>query len=544
MKARSFRALLLISSLMLSTGTTALPVVAADITPDTSDSGISIDADDGGSDSAVTPDEEGLAPDNPSGGTDITPDDGGTGIAPDDNTGTLTPDNGQQVVTPMPPQGTTGTPTPSDVPQVTWEVKYDEETGYIHVKPSLVEKGNIVYAYQIDGKWGYYYGLEDNLGTEDASQAKKTYFTEDTSTWVGIPTIPEDIEDLYNKGDVSDDASFRGGVLTCYDEDNCFRVDLNNSMNRDNLGKHHITFYVCYWVKESDKNSEIYKYDFDATFDDGTVSNEEGTGDLSAVIEPIELTSTKAVYSFNFATSNKLSSYMVSLADGSSSDLYDYRDDCAGMDKFSTKYTFLENGTYAVSVTDDEGNIEYQEVTISNITGENDGTNDVDTLPNTNGSATPTLTVSGVPSAKSVQLGNVINITVNSNMTCTLSGDEIETPVKGTSVTVPITSNGVYDFYGTLDDGTYGTTSVSIDCFTEGTGSSSVTSNSNSSKTYSSLEDYWGSQLEDKLPQTGTIGLSSVLGLGIAGMASGLVLMRKKRYTSDIEDEEAEDNEK
>ncbi len=48
MKARSFRALLLISSLMLSTGTTALPVVAADISPDTSDSGISIDADDGG----------------------------------------------------------------------------------------------------------------------------------------------------------------------------------------------------------------------------------------------------------------------------------------------------------------------------------------------------------------------------------------------------------------------------------------------------------------------------------------------------------------
>ena len=48
MKTRSFRTLLLISSLMLSTGTTALPVVAADISPDTSDSGISIDADDGG----------------------------------------------------------------------------------------------------------------------------------------------------------------------------------------------------------------------------------------------------------------------------------------------------------------------------------------------------------------------------------------------------------------------------------------------------------------------------------------------------------------
>lgn len=535
MKARSFRALLLISSLMLSTGTTALPVVAADITPDTSDSGISIDADDGGSDSTVTPDDEGLAPDSPSGGTDITPDDGGTSIAPDDNTGTLTPDNGQQVVAPTPPQGTTGTPTPSDVPQVTWEVKYDEETGYIHVKPSEVERGNIVYAYQIDGKWGYYYTLEDLKQAEDMNSAKKTYYTEDNSTWTWIPTIPKDVEDLYDKG---------GNVSTCPDEDNCFLIDLNNSMNRDNLGNHHITFFVYYWLKDVDKGSEIYKFDFDATFTDGTAIESGSEDDLSIVIEPLELTSTKAVYSLNFATKYKLRSYTVGLADGSSSDLYDYRDECQGMSSFSTKYTFLENGTYAVSVTDDEGNIEYQEVTISNITGENDGTNDVDTLPNTNGSATPTLTVSGVPSAKSVQLGNVINITVNSNMSCTLSGDEIETPVKGTSVTVPITSNGVYDFYGTLDDGTYGTTSVSIDCFTEGTGSSSVTSNSNSSKTYSSLEDYWGSQLEDKLPQTGTIGLSSVLGLGIAGMASGLVLMRKRRYTSDIEDEEAEDNEK
>lgn len=243
MKARSFRALLLISSLMLSTGTTALPVVAADITPDTSDSGISIDADDGGSDSAVTPDEEGLAPDNPSGGTDITPDDGGTGIAPDDNTGTLTPDNGQQVVTPTPPQGTTGTPTPSDVPQVTWEVKYDEETGYIHVKPSEVERGNIVYAYQIDGKWGYYYTLEDLKQAEDMNSAKKTYYTEDNSTWTWIPTIPKDVEDLYDKG---------GNVSTCPDEDNCFLIDLNNSMNRDNLGNHHITFFVYYWLKDVD----------------------------------------------------------------------------------------------------------------------------------------------------------------------------------------------------------------------------------------------------------------------------------------------------
>ena len=50
MKARSLRALLLASSLILSVGTTAMPIMAVDITPDTSDSGISIDADDGGND--------------------------------------------------------------------------------------------------------------------------------------------------------------------------------------------------------------------------------------------------------------------------------------------------------------------------------------------------------------------------------------------------------------------------------------------------------------------------------------------------------------
>lgn len=50
MKARSLRALLLASSLILSVGTTAMPIMAVDIAPDTSDSGISIDADDGGND--------------------------------------------------------------------------------------------------------------------------------------------------------------------------------------------------------------------------------------------------------------------------------------------------------------------------------------------------------------------------------------------------------------------------------------------------------------------------------------------------------------
>ncbi len=47
MKARSLKALLLASSLILSVGTTAMPIMAVDIAPDTSDSGISIDADDG-----------------------------------------------------------------------------------------------------------------------------------------------------------------------------------------------------------------------------------------------------------------------------------------------------------------------------------------------------------------------------------------------------------------------------------------------------------------------------------------------------------------
>lgn len=50
MKARSLRALLLASSLILSVGTTAMPIMAVDIAPDTSASGISIDADDGGND--------------------------------------------------------------------------------------------------------------------------------------------------------------------------------------------------------------------------------------------------------------------------------------------------------------------------------------------------------------------------------------------------------------------------------------------------------------------------------------------------------------
>ena len=54
MKARSLRALLLASSLILSVGTTAMPIMAVDIVPDTSDSGISIDSDDGGNDLFIT----------------------------------------------------------------------------------------------------------------------------------------------------------------------------------------------------------------------------------------------------------------------------------------------------------------------------------------------------------------------------------------------------------------------------------------------------------------------------------------------------------
>ena len=546
MKARSLRALLLASSLILSVGTTAMPIMAVDIAPDTSDSGISIDADDGGNDgSAVTPDNSGgLSPDtNQGSGTDIAPDNG-TIISPDNNTGTITPDDGQHTLTPTPLPGTSVTPTPTDgeVPQVTWDVKYDSETGYIHVKPSLVEKGNIVYAYQIDGKWGYYYSLSDT-GSEDAANAKKTYFTEDNASWVGIPTIKADMDALY--GSVVGD--FGGNVSICADEDNCFLIDLNNSHNRDNLGNHHITFYVYYWVKDIDKGSEIYKYDFDAKFESGEVDpkDEDTTSDLVFNVTPVSLTSLKAIYSFNISSKNKLLSYTVGLADGSDDELYTHSNDCEGMTNYSTNYTFLQNGTYAIAATDVEGNVSYQELTISNITGKDDGTSSSNgtTLPTTNVAA-PSLSVSGVPSAKSVQLGNTVNIVVSANMNCTISGDGIQSPVKGTSVTVPIDTNGVYEFYGTLDDGTYGRTSVTVDCFADESSGSNQAQSTGSSKTYSSLEDFWGSQLDDKLPQTGTIGLSSVLGLGIAGMASGLVLMKKKRNNSGDVEKEDEDNEK
>lgn len=543
MKARSLRALLLASSLILSVGTTAMPIMAVDIAPDTSDSGISIDADDGGNDgSAVTPDTSGgISPDTTQGsGTDIAPDNR-TNVSPDNNT--IVPDDGQHTATPTPLPGTSVTPTPTDgeVPQVTWDVKYDEDTGYIHVKPSLVSQGNIVYAYQIDGKWGSYVSIKDMMASgEDESEAKKTYFTDDTSTWVGIPTIQSDIDDLYSKvhGD-----SAGGNVSICADEDNCFLVDLNNAKNRDNVGKHHITFFVYYWVKATDKGSAIYKYDFDTTFDNGQYI-ENDNGDLSVSVNPINLTSLKAEYSFNFSSAkSKLSDYVVSLADGSDDELYDYKDDCKGLSTFSTKYTFLQNGTYALTVSDDDGNLKYLEITISNITGKDDGSNKGTTLPTTNVAA-PSLSVSGVPSAKSVQLGNTVNIVVSSNMNCTISGDGIQNPVKGTSVIVPIDTNGVYEFYGTLDDGTYGRTSVTIDCFADELSGSNQAQSTGSSKTYSSLEDFWGSQLDDKLPQTGTIGLSSVLGLGIAGMASGLVLMRKKKKETGSAEKEDEDNEK
>lgn len=404
-----------------------------------------------------------------------------------------------------------------------------------------MSQGNIVYAYQIDGKWGSYVSMKDIASGENASEAKKTYFTDDTSTWVGIPTIQSDIDDLYSK--VHGDSG--GNVSICADEDNCFLVDLNNAKNRDNIGKHHITFFVYYWVKATDKGSAIYRYDFDTTFDNGQYI-ENDNGDLSVSVNPINLTSLKAEYSFNFSSAkSKLSDYVVSLADGSDDELYDYKDDCKGLSTFSTKYTFLQNGTYALIVSDDDGNLKYLEITISNITGKDDGKNNNNgtTLPTTNVAA-PSLSVSGVPSANSVQLGNTVNIVVSSNMNCTISGDGIQNPVKGTSVTVPIDTNGVYEFYGTLDDGTYGRTSVTIDCFADESSGSNQAQSTGSSKTYSSLEDFWGSQLDDKLPQTGTIGLSSVLGLGLAGMASGLVLMRKKKKDIGSAEKEDEDNEK
>lgn len=544
MKARSLRALLLASSLILSVGTTAMPIMAVDIAPDTSDSGISIDADDGGNDgSAVTPDTSGdISPDTTQGsGTDIAPDNG-TNVSPDNNT--IVPDDGQHTVTPTPLPGTSVTPTPTngEVPQVTWDVKYDDKTGYIHVKPSLVEKGNIVYAYQIDGKWGYYY----EAGAIDTDHAKKIYFTDDNKTWLAIPTIESDIKELYSHSTTlsgDPEPTSRGNISVCPDEDNCFLIDLNFANNRENLGAHHITFYTYYWVKDISKGSEIYKFDFDANFVSGEVEMPSKPDEIVVTLTPVELNSLKAIYSIGISSVNKLINYRVSLADGSDDSLYYNSYDCEGLNNFSTKYTFLQNGTYAISVTDDAGNLSYQEVTISNITGKDDGKNKGTTLPTTNVAA-PSLSVSGVPSAKSVQLGNTVNIVVSSNMNCTISGDGIQNPVKGTSVTVPIDTNGVYEFYGTLDDGTYGRTSVTIDCFADEESGSNQAQSTGSSKTYSSLEDFWGSQLDDKLPQTGTIGLSSVLGLGIAGMASGLVLMRKKKKDKGSAEKEDEDNEK
>lgn len=548
MKARSLRALLLASSLILSVGTTAMPIMAVDIAPDTSDSGISIDADDGGNDgSAVTPDNSGgLSPDSNQGsGTDIAPDNG-TIISPDNNTGTIVPDDGQHTVTPTPLPGTSVTPTPTDgeVPQVTWDVRYDDSNGYLHVKPSVVGKGNIVYAVAIDNNWDFYY---TTVPGEQGSHSVKKYFTVDTSTWVAIPTILSDQEALF-KGDVSgsgeSESTVKPNVPVCPDDDNCYRVDINYSKNFNLSGVHHVTFYVYYWFKDTQKGSEIYKFDFDTEFISNEVTEDkQNPDDLVVIAKPVELTSLKAVYSLSISSVNKLSSYSVSLADGSDSGLYTHSDDCEGLTSYNTTYTFLQNGTYAISVTDEEGHINYQEVTVSNITGEDDGTNKVDTLPTTNSTA-PTLSVSGVPSAKSVQLGNTVNIVVSSNMNCTITGDGIENPVKGTSVTVPIDTNGVYEFYGTLDDGTYGRTSVTIDCFADESSGSNQAQSTGSSKTYSSLEDFWGSQLDDKLPQTGTIGLSSVLGLGIAGMASGLVLMRKKKKDMGSAEKEDEDNEK
>ncbi len=546
MKARSLRALLLASSLILSVGTTAMPIMAVDIAPDTSDSGISIDADDGGNDgSAVTPDNSGgISPDTTQGGgTSIAPDNG-TGINPDNTT--IVPDDGQNTVTPTPSPSTSVSPTPVDgeVPQVTWDVRYDDSNGYLHVKPSVVGKGNIVYAVAIDNNWDFYY---TTVPGEQVSHLVKKYFTVDTSTWVAIPTIPSDQEALF-KGDISgsneSESTVKPNVPVCPDDDNCYRVDINYSKNFNLSGVHHVTFYVYYWFKDTQKGSEIYKFDFDTEFISNEVTEDnQNPDDLVVIAKPIELTSLKAVYSLSISSVNKLSSYSVSLADGSDSGLYTHSDDCEGLTSYNTTHTFLQNGTYAITVKDEEGNINYQEVTVSNITGEDDGTNKVDTLPTTNSTA-PTLSVSGVPSAKSVQLGNTVNIVVNSNMNCTITGDGIENPVKGTSVTVPIDTNGVYEFYGTLDDGTYGRTSVTVDCFADEASGSNQAQSTGSSKTYSSLEDFWGSQLDDKLPQTGTIGLSSVLGLGIAGMASGLVLMKKKRNNLNNAEKEDEDNEK
>lgn len=536
MKIKVVRSLLLVAT-VLSIGVSSVPVMAVDISPDTD---ISVDADDS---SAVAPDDSGttvspdnngtsVTPDNP--GSVITPDNQGTVITPDNGNG-ITPDNPQQTVTPTPIPSVSGTPV-DGVPQVTWDLQYDntgEEGNYglVRLKPSVTEGGHIVCAYKVDGNWGtYYVGSTITPGKTPAQGTTITY-TDSMDTWTILYTSSADTE--------------KEGVRGA-DADGYYSFDLNHGWNRNIPGKHKIEFYYYFWFDDLQKGSEVFLSTFDANFTDGTVDPEEDlASDVSINVALKSQNAWSKTYTVTLTTQGSdlidYSVYRVNDEDYPSTT----SDDCKGYKNFSFEKTFSMNGKYTIEASSTDG-LAFYDLDVLGIDegavpddGDNVSGDDVVV-------SVPKLTVSGVPAAGSVNVGQTINLVVTADKVCTLSGDNIENPVDGTSVTVPISGNGTYEFFGTLSDGTYGRTTVNVNCFKDGSSTSGGDNSSSSTdtKSYSSIEDFWGSQLDDKLPQTGTIGLSSVLGLGIAGMASGLVLMRKKKKDMGSAEKEDEDNEK
>lgn len=535
MKIKVVRSLLLVAT-VLSIGVSSVPVMAVDISPDTD---ISVDADDS---SAVAPDDSGttVSPDNngtsvtpDNSGSVMTPDNSGTVIAPDNGNG-ITPDNPQQTVTPTPIPSVSGTPV-DGVPKVTWDLQYDntgEEGNYglVRLKPSVTEGGHIVCAYKVDGNWGtYYVGSTITPGKTPAQGTTVTY-TDSMDTWTILYTSSADTE--------------KEGVRGA-DADGYYSFDLNHGWNRNIPGKHRIEFYYYFWFDDLQKGSEVFLSTFDADFTDGTVNPEDDlASDISINVALKSQNAWSKTYTVTLTTQGSdlidYSVYRVNDEDYPSDTL----DDCKGYKNFSFEKTFSMNGKYTIEASSTDGTASYD----LDITGIDEGAVP-DDGDNVSGDdvvvSVPKLTVSGVPAVGSVDVGQTINLVVTSDKVCTLSGDNIENPVDGTSITVPVSGNGTYEFFGTLSDGTYGRTTVNVNCFKDASSTSGEDNSSSGTdtKSYSSLEDFWGSQLNDKLPQTGTIGLSSVLGLGIAGMTSGLVLMRKKKKDMVSTEKEDEDNE-
>ena len=535
MKIKVVRSLLLVAT-VLSIGVSSVPVMAVDISPDTD---ISVDADDS---SAVAPDDSGtmvspdnngtsVTPDNP--GSVITQDNQGTVITPDNGNG-ITPDNPQQTVTPTPIPSVSGTPV-DGVPQVTWDLQYDNtgedgNYGLVRLKPSVTEGGHIVCAYKVDGNWGTYYVGSTVTPGKTPTQGTTVTYTDSMDTWTILYTSSADTE--------------KEGVRGA-DADGYYSFDLNHGWNRNIPGKHRIEFYYYFWFDDLQKGSEVFLSTFDANFTDGTVDPEEDlASDVSISVALKSQNAWSKTYTVTLTTQGSdlidYSVYKVNDEDYPSNTL----DDCKGYKNFSFEKTFSMNGKYTIEASSTDGLASYD----LDVTGIDEGAVPDDGDAVSGGDvvvSVPKLTVSGVPAAGSVSVGQTINLVVTADKVCTLSGDNIENPVDGTSVTVSISGNGTYEFFGTLSDGTYGRTTVNVNCFKDGSSTSGGdnSSSSTNTKSYSSLEDFWGSQLNDKLPQTGTIGLSSVLGLGIAGMASGLVLMRKKKKDIGSIEKEGEDNE-